>query len=136
MFLSNADARWIWVALVSVTVVAFPAFGTARESYRPGRLPAAAGAPECVYYLSHTKTAVAQSGGTGLVDVYTDPACSWSAVSQANWITLVGQTSFTGYRRLTYTVAPNALGIRTGTLNIAGQTFTINQGPLVHTDHP
>ena len=55
-------------------------------------------------------------------------AVSWAAVSNSSFITIVGSGSHTGSGIISYTVAPNTkTDGRTGTLTIAGQTFTVTQ---------
>jgi hypothetical protein len=54
--------------------------------------------------------------------VTTQPGRTWTAVSNANWITVM---SGTGNGNVTYAVGANTTGSdRTGTLTIARQTFT------------
>ena len=59
----------------------------------------------------------------------TAPAgCSWTAISNAGWITVIAGASGTGNGTVTYDVDNyNGNGTRTGTLTIAGQTFTVTQ---------
>jgi hypothetical protein len=53
---------------------------------------------------------------------------TWTAKSNANWITLSGGTSFTGSRTLSYVVAANSAAMaRIGTATLAGLTLTVNQ---------
>jgi hypothetical protein len=69
-------------------------------------------------------------GGTGTVEVQTTNACTWTASSNASWITVTSGASGTGDGRVGYLVLPNAGGSRSGTLTIAGQTFTVTQPAL------
>jgi hypothetical protein len=53
---------------------------------------------------------------------------SWTAKSSVTWITLLVTASGTGNEVIPYTVAPNTgTAARTGTLTIAGMTFTVTQ---------
>jgi hypothetical protein len=63
------------------------------------------------------------------VTVTAPASCSWTAVSNAAFLTVTGGATGMGNGTVTYSVAPQALGTRTGTLTIAGQTFTVTQGP-------
>jgi hypothetical protein len=63
--------------------------------------------------------------------VKTTNTCTWTASSNASWITLTSGASGTGDSRVGYLVLPNVGGSRSGTLTIAGQTFTVTQSPLV-----
>ena len=83
------------------------------------------GSATCTYVLSATSQSVAAAGGTGTVTVSAGSACAWTAASNASWITVTG--SGTGNGSVTYTVQANTGSSRTGTLTIAGQTFTATQ---------
>jgi hypothetical protein len=55
-------------------------------------------------------------------------ACAWTATSNSDWISLSSTTSGTGSSTLTFTVAANTSSAsRSGTLTVAGQTFTVTQ---------
>ncbi|MEO8101786.1 MAG: M64 family metallopeptidase [Betaproteobacteria bacterium] len=76
-------------------------------------------AGSCVY---------AQDAATGTVGVTATAGCYWSAVSNDNWIGVTAGASATGTGSVGYSVPANTgPGARTGTLSIAGQTFTITQ---------
>jgi uncharacterized protein (TIGR03437 family) len=78
----------------------------------------------CQYTLSQSSRVMEAAAGTGTVGVTVEgTGCSWIASSNANWITI--QVTPGG---VNYTVAANAgLFARTGTISLAGQTFTIFQ---------
>lgn len=68
-------------------------------------------------------------GGTGSIQVATVGACSWTASSNLEWISITAGSSGQGNGTITYTVAANsALVARSGILTIAGEEFTISQG--------
>jgi len=93
----------------------------------PFPLQISAGA-SCVSSLSATSSQqFAVAGGTGTVNVTTGAGCSWSAASNANWITVNSGTSGTGNGAVSYSVMANSGSARTGTLTIAGQTYSISQ---------
>jgi hypothetical protein len=82
----------------------------------------------CTFSISPTSASVAAGGGTGSVSVTATAGCSWTAVSNAAFITITAGASGTGNGTVTYSVAANtATTARTGTLTIAGQTFTVTQ---------
>jgi uncharacterized protein (TIGR03437 family) len=82
----------------------------------------------CTYALSSTAWYAPAGGGTGSVSVNTTAGCSWTAVSGVSWITITSGASGTGNGSVTYSVAANtSVSGRTGTLTIAGQTFTVTQ---------
>jgi hypothetical protein len=85
----------------------------------------------CSYSISPDDDDVPMLGGAGHVDVNTTNVCSWTAASNAAWITIVSGGSGTGRGRVDYVVLPNIGASRTGTLTIAGETFTVMQAALV-----
>jgi hypothetical protein len=50
-------------------------------------------------------------------------------MSNAAFLSITGGAAGMGNGTVTYSVAPQILGTRTGMLTIAGQTFTVTQGP-------
>ena len=76
--------------------------------------------------LSAPNQTVPLSGGNGSVNVITDASCQWSAVSNDSFIDITSGSSGTGNGTVNFTVDPSA-GPRSGTLTIAGLTFTVNQ---------
>jgi hypothetical protein len=82
----------------------------------------------CTYTISPTSASFGASGGSGTVSVSAPAGCSWTATSNASWITITGGSSGSGSGTVTYSVAPNSgASSRTGTMTIAGQTFTVYQ---------
>jgi hypothetical protein len=83
---------------------------------------------ECVFSLDPTEVTVAASGGSGSISVTaSSPGCAWTAVSNSAWLVVTSGASGTGSGTVGYTVAPNTGPARTGTIVIAGATFTVNQ---------
>ena len=76
-----------------------------------------------------TSQSVTAAGGAGTaIAVSATSGCSWTAASNAPWITGVTPGSGTGNVTVNFTIAANPTGTpRTGTLTVAGQTFTVNQ---------
>jgi hypothetical protein len=93
--------------------------------------PAPTPPASCSYSISPRNDSVPVLGGTGTVDVSTTSACAWTASSNASWITVTSGASGTGDGRVGYLVLPNIGGSRSGTLTVAGQTFTVTQAALV-----
>jgi len=82
----------------------------------------------CMFTIAPTSQSFDSSGGAGgPVAVTTQTGCAWTAVSNANWITVSSGASGTGNGAVTFNVAANTGGARTGTLTIAGLTFTVSQ---------
>ncbi|HLJ45199.1 MAG TPA: BACON domain-containing carbohydrate-binding protein [Bryobacteraceae bacterium] len=80
------------------------------------------------FFLSPNTVTIAATGGTGTIAVTgTPPDAPWTAVSNASWITLVSGTSGAGNGTVAYSVAPDPLIDRIGTITIANQLFTITQ---------
>ncbi len=89
--------------------------------------------PICVYSISPMSQSFGQAGGPGSVTVTATGGCSWTAVSNDAFITVTSGASGTGNGTVNYSVAAKAdPGLRTGTITIAGLTFTVNQmGPCI-----
>jgi hypothetical protein len=81
----------------------------------------------CVYMLSATNQNAVAAGVTGSVSVTANVGCAWTAISNAVWLTISSGSNGTGNGTVNFTVAANTGAARTGTLTIAGQTFTVNQ---------
>ncbi|MET0203318.1 MAG: PQQ-dependent sugar dehydrogenase [Casimicrobiaceae bacterium] len=88
-----------------------------------------AAAAACSYSLSSAQASFGGAGGTGSVNVSAGAACPWTARSNVSWVTLTSGTSGSGSGVVAYTVAayPGPAKNRSGTLTIAGQTFTVKQ---------
>jgi hypothetical protein len=84
-------------------------------------------APSCTYSISPRSRNVDANARTGDVDVSAGSGCPWTAVSNASWITLLSSPAGTGNGRVDYGIHANTGGLRTGTLTIAGETFTVTQ---------
>ena len=79
------------------------------------------------YSISPTSKSFDSSGGSGSVTVTTQSGCSWTATSNASWITITSGSSGTGSGTVNYSVTANT-STRTGTITITGgNTFTITQ---------
>jgi uncharacterized protein (TIGR03437 family) len=86
-----------------------------------------AGVP-CSYAVAPVSASAAASGGTGTVTMTAPSDCTWIAASNAGWITITSGDSGSGNGRVGYSVAANSSSsARSGTVTIAGQTFTVNQ---------
>jgi|GEM_PF-2651953 len=89
----------------------------------------AAGQSNCTFSVSPTNTFTPAPAATILVNVTTQAGCSWNTVYNDPWITAQGgSNSGTGSGQVTVLVSQNTGPARTGTITIAGQTLTINQG--------
>jgi hypothetical protein len=103
-----------------------------------GSIPVSGGLPH-TYIAKLSCYAITPTSRTHSADQQTNTvavlACSgsgWTAASDVSWITITAGSSGTGNGTVTYVVAPNTVNndsttTRTGTLTIAGQTFTVTQ---------
>ncbi len=86
------------------------------------------GSTNCSYSISPTNQSFAANGGTGSTNVTTQANCAWTATSNASWLTITSGASGNGSGTVGYSVAANTAATqRTGTLTVAGQTFTVTQ---------
>ena len=78
--------------------------------------------------ISPTSQAFPSSGGNGSVSLTFPAGCSWTAVSNDSWIMITSGASGVGDGTVLYSVGVNSTGSpRSGTITIAGLTFTVNQ---------
>ena len=87
-----------------------------------------ADAQTCSYSINPLSKSFTSRGGEDSVNVVAPNGCTWTATSNATWIMITSATSGSGNELVTYAVRDNyATTPRTGTLTIAGQTFTVTQ---------
>jgi len=85
-------------------------------------------ASSCAYSLSAAAASYPSTGTTsGALSVVTGASCPRTAVSNAAWITITSGTPRTRIGSVAYSVAVNPNAQRTGTMTIAGLTFTVTQ---------
>jgi Zn-dependent metalloprotease len=123
---ANRCAIWAVFARHGMGVSAVGNDGTTHTAAT--NVPTDCGGGTCSFSISPTSASAAAAGSTGTVSVTATAGCSWSAISNATFITVTGGSSGTGNGTVSYSVAANgATTSRTGTITIAGQTFTVNQ---------
>jgi hypothetical protein len=82
----------------------------------------------CTVSISPASQPVAVGGGTGTVTVTAGSGCTWTATSNVAWIAVTAGASGSGNGSVQFSAEANATGAgRTGTITIAGQTFTVEQ---------
>ena len=82
----------------------------------------------CSFSLDTMSQDFGLNGGTGGVNVTCNVGCVWGAISNDQWIAITSGPSGSGNGTVNYSVASNSSGNpRTGTMTIAGKTFTVNQ---------
>jgi len=78
--------------------------------------------------ISPTSASPRYRGGNAKTSVTSPAGCPWTAVSNASWIIVTSGGSGSGNGTVKYSVSVNnAKTSRTGTLIIAGKTFTVTQ---------
>jgi len=81
----------------------------------------------CVYHVEPASVTFPAAGGTAPVRLTTGPACAWTAVPGAPWITVAGPASGTGSATVTLAVTGSSGAARTGTATIAGHPVFVSQ---------
>ena len=99
------------------------------ETASSGRSDTFAFSAACTPAISPTSSTLSTSmSTTGSVSVAAATSCTWTATSNASWITITANAYGTGNATVSYIVAANtATTPRTGTMTIGGQTFTVTQ---------
>jgi subtilisin family serine protease len=91
-----------------------------------GRLDIKAAVDLTAATISPSSMTFDKNGGTGSVTV-TASGLNWAAFSNASWITVTAGATGNGNGTVSYSIAVNNGGMRTGTLGIAGRLFTVTQ---------
>ena len=82
----------------------------------------------CSYSINPTSASISAGGANNRkIDVETSNSCTWTATSNAPWITIRSGAAGKGDDEVEYDVAPNPGPARQGTLTVATRTFTVNQ---------
>ena len=134
---ATADAAWLTISAGATGAGNGTVGFTAAANTGPARTGTITAAGQtftvsqpagCSYALSATSTSVPGDGGSGTVGVTAAAGCTWTAASNADWISVTGGSSGSGNGNVAFSAARHSGGSRSGTLTIAGLTFTINQG--------
>ena len=81
----------------------------------------------CSYSITPSNQIVPAGGGGGSFAVNASSNCAWSATTSTPWIAISGTANGSGNGSVQFTAASNTGGARTGTILVAGQTFTVSQ---------
>lgn len=82
----------------------------------------------CSFSIDPASGSAAADGNSGTVSVTSAAGCAWTASSNTSWLSITSGTSGSGGGPVGYTVSPNTGNTsRTGTLTVAGQTFTVTE---------
>ncbi len=84
----------------------------------------------CAITLAPPSQNIGQTGGTGSVTVSAASGCTWTATTDASWITLTGAASGNGNGTVSFSVAANSSEPRTGNLIVAGVRASVNQASI------
>ncbi|MGI8882867.1 MAG: S8 family serine peptidase [Pyrinomonadaceae bacterium] len=84
----------------------------------------------CNYAMSNDSITVPTKGGYFTVNITAAPNCDFSVKSNAKWIQINGADALSGSGAVSFRVSVNPTITRTGTVTIAGQTFTIRQSRI------
>jgi len=83
----------------------------------------------CTFALGATSANVNANANNVSTTVTAAAGCPWIAASNAGWLTITSGASGSGNGLVSFAIAQNSGSARSGTLTIAGQTFTVNQSP-------
>jgi hypothetical protein len=81
----------------------------------------------CSYSIAPAVAAFAANGGDSRVVVTAPAGCSWTATSNAGWLSVSSGASGTGNAAVIVHATANAGSARSGTVTIAGTTFSVTQ---------
>jgi hypothetical protein len=85
-------------------------------------------ASPCTWTFVPPSHAFDANGGNGAILVIVTGICTWSAVSNASWLTVTSSASGTGSGLVQFVAAPNTGPARTGTLTIGAERYEVVQG--------
>jgi regulation of enolase protein 1 (concanavalin A-like superfamily) len=82
-------------------------------------------AAPCSYAITPASQSIVADGGTVTTTLTTASYCTWSAAANDAWLSVGSAASGTGGTTVSVAVSANSGAARTGTITIAGQTFTV-----------
>jgi uncharacterized repeat protein (TIGR03803 family) len=86
------------------------------------------GGADCAYLIGSTNAIFDAAGGSDSVNVTASNGCAWKAISINSFITITSGFNGFGNGTVNYAVAANSNdSVQTGTIIIAGQTFTVTE---------
>lgn len=84
----------------------------------------------CTFQLSSPSISMHNKGGYSSINVAAPQNCDFSVKSNVNWIHISGPDALSGNATVTFRVRFNPFITRTGTISIAGHTFTVSQSRI------
>jgi Putative binding domain, N-terminal/Viral BACON domain len=131
---SNGESRTGTVTIADLTHTITQADGaqpgpTPPTPPSPPTPPTPPTPPNCAFTIAPNNESIAAAGGAGTAIAVTASGgnCTWTATSNASWITVTSGATGSGNGSVGFSVAANTGAARNGSLTIAGQTFTANQ---------
>ncbi len=126
---------WLKVTSISSNLISYSVAANSSSSPRSTTMDIAGlkfavnqDGTSCAFSIAPSSQSFGASAGTGVVSVTSSTGCSWTAATNAAWITVTGGSSGSGNGQAHYSVAANSgSASRTGTLSIAGKSFTVGQ---------
>jgi hypothetical protein len=86
------------------------------------------GRSPCTFTIAPEAKSFNANGGSGQVTISAGDACVWSAAANDTWLKVASGASGRGNGAVQFDVAANTVATpRTGTLTIAGRTFTVTE---------
>jgi hypothetical protein len=82
----------------------------------------------CTFTISPEQVSVGATAGTTPVGVTTNNSCAWTTQINAPWLSIAAGATGSGNATVQVGFEVNGGGPRSGTVTIAGKTFTVNQG--------
>src|SRR5438105_7426078 len=89
-------------------------------------------AKDCQYILTPATSAVSAASGSATLSVSTNSYCTWSAASNATWLTITAGSSATGNGTISYAWSFNSGTTRSATITVADKTFTLTQSACTY----
>lgn len=85
---------------------------------------------ECTFTGAEGLRNVPTKGGVFTINITAAPNCDYSAKSTLNWLKVLSPEPLSGNGTVTFRVTVNPTITRTGTIKIAGQTYTVRQSRI------
>jgi len=132
------DASWISLAAtpngqgqasIPYSVAANPAPVARSGSISVGsqKIQLSQAAAPCTFHLSRPGDSVDAAGGRISVELTTLTGCTWSAASDAAWLSIASGASGNASGTITVAVAANDGDVRVAHVNAGGQIYTVQQ---------
>lgn len=95
------------------------------------RIPLNTSPQACGAVFDTSSANIVSTGSQATVSIAAPATCIYQATTSTPWLTIVSGGYGSGNGKLTYAAAANPGGPRNGTITVADQTFTVNQGGAV-----